>query len=391
MPVSPDGMSVSDAGIKRRLRESATDSCAVIAVRASGGEGSLLEAVVRAVAAANAAATQPGEALVHGNHVFGSGKDALFYLVSDGPIDDVRAWLAVVSRALERGGWRGKVLAPSNSSGPEASWRFRDNHIPWNATLGVTLPRRTNRTMLPGWPAGDGIARDVLEFARDWVGAAHGSKYLMHGASQIQLAETPPPDLMVSALKRSSHVTLTTLGRSPHIMRAVDLGWGGRVTFSVKGVDEHWRTSIAAARDALLRFGSAADCGWVAYGGDCVTGHEGRLNSARRDGLEYREWENNRHLWASYLPEVFGIQVVTKAHLDRATDLRDWKLTALGHERYLLEANDLEEWYSQPTPYTTARAFGHYYFGDMILTRDSIRADEHGWLRGDGPPPSTEL
>ena len=132
--------------------------------------------------------------------------------------------------------------------------------------------------------------------------------------------------------------------------------------------------------------GPAADCGWIAYGVDCIGGLEGRPSypSGGRRGLLQGEWNNNRHLWASYVPEVFGIQILTAAHLDRARDLRDWKISSFGNDRYLVEAADLEKWYSQPTPYISARGFAHHDFGDMILTETAICADPHGWLSGDG-------
>lgn len=391
MPDSVGEMIVSDAGIKRRFRERSTNSCSVVAVRATGGAGSLTAAVAQAVDDANYANTQPATAGVHGDYLFMSSKDVMFFLVADSPLDGVRDWLEVVRDSLERGGWRGKIFAPSDSWGPEVSWNFRDQHIAWNASIGFTLPRRTTKSV-GSWPVRDDVTGDVCSFAREWTAQVHGAKYFGHGASQIKVDQQPPADLLRAALKRSHQLHLTTLGQKPHVMRSASLSFGV-AEFSVKGVDEHWRTSISALREALVHFGPAADCGWIAYGLDCIHSLEGKPSypSGGRRGLLQGEWANNRHLWSSYVPEVFGMQILTAAHLDRANDLRGWKITGLGNDRYLVEAADLEKWYSQPTPYISARGFAHLDFGDMILTEQAIRADPHAWLSGDGARPPTDV
>ena len=80
-------------------------------------------------------------------------------------------------------------------------------------------------------------------------------------------------------------------------------------------------------------------------------------------------------LYAEWIPDPCGIQILTNAHLAKARDLTNWTLTELDADHWLVEAKDLAAWYATPIgpfdyhrPELIARARAD--FGDMILTHD---------------------
>lgn len=93
----------------------------------------------------------------------------------------------------------------------------------------------------------------------------------------------------------------------------------------------------------------------------------------------------NEPLLASMVPDAHGIQVLTKAHLDRAANLDDWSVKSLGHDRYLVEARDLQAWYAGLSPDDAARDKARADFGDMVITRELIEANFPWTSRTDLP------
>jgi hypothetical protein len=86
----------------------------------------------------------------------------------------------------------------------------------------------------------------------------------------------------------------------------------------------------------------------------------------------------NRPLLASMVPDANGIQILTRAHLERANDLSDWTVKHLAHGRYLVEAPDLNAWYANALPDPAVREKARADFGDMIMTPQLI-AENSPW------------
>lgn len=96
------------------------------------------------------------------------------------------------------------------------------------------------------------------------------------------------------------------------------------------------------------------------------------------DGIDGTAYVQRRDLWPQRVIDAHGLQVLTAGHLARAHDLSDWR-THKVEDRYLVEARDLDAWYTadEPDPQMLEKARAD--FGAMILTRaqlDAIRAAE---------------
>ena len=95
-------------------------------------------------------------------------------------------------------------------------------------------------------------------------------------------------------------------------------------------------------------------------------------------------WRLNRHLWDSYVPDAHPVQVLTRSHLDKATDLSRWQVRALAGDRYLVETHDLAPWLDPETPADEVLLPARADFGAMILTAEVIANDPYGWISGRG-------
>ncbi|WP_224274129.1 hypothetical protein [Nocardioides lacusdianchii] len=94
-------------------------------------------------------------------------------------------------------------------------------------------------------------------------------------------------------------------------------------------------------------------------------------------------WRRHPHLWSAYVPDAFGVQLVTGRHLAHAHDLSQWHVTEVAEDRWLVAARDLAAWFRPPEPSTVRsrqfpdpalRARAREDFGAMILTRETAAA-----------------
>ncbi len=95
-------------------------------------------------------------------------------------------------------------------------------------------------------------------------------------------------------------------------------------------------------------------------------------------------WNLNRHLWSSFVPDAFGIQLLTSEHLRRANDLTDWTVEEVAPDRWIVRSRDLAAWFRVPGgsalrhgrfPDQQVRAKARQDFGEMILTRAAAKAN----------------
>jgi hypothetical protein len=73
-----------------------------------------------------------------------------------------------------------------------------------------------------------------------------------------------------------------------------------------------------------------------------------------------------------YVPDAYGVQVVSSRHLERARDLSTWTIKDLGTDRFLLAAADLRPWLIPDVPPDDVLTRARADFGDMIATEDYL-------------------
>ncbi|HEY4377564.1 MAG TPA: hypothetical protein VGM93_10410, partial [Acidimicrobiales bacterium] len=150
--------------------------------------------------------------------------------------------------------------------------------------------------------------------------------------------------------------------------RYVALSVPADTELQVLGVSLEWRDSIDDLRSVARALADLADQIFIRPAFPLAAGW-GRLREVQRlPGLSSSDVYDNRHLLSGYVPDAHGIQVLRDAHLAKAHDLSRWNVTDLGHGRHLVEAPDLEPWYSQPLPDPETVVRAREDFGAMILT-----------------------
>ncbi len=151
-----------------------------------------------------------------------------------------------------------------------------------------------------------------------------------------------------------------------------------------------WRERLEEVRQLLRWRPPRSDYGYIRFAGG---------EGLREDGLSWPHVKEsaaryNRPLLSSFVPDAFGIQLLTDAHLARAHDLSGWDVTPLDGGRHLVVARDLERWFGHPgrpggsgnkynnpipdDPDLLAQARAD--FGSMILTPEIV-AEHNPWRK----------
>jgi hypothetical protein len=162
------------------------------------------------------------------------------------------------------------------------------------------------------------------------------------------------------------------------MLRGLDFDPPGDVYFT-SGPDEDWHQTYARHRDILTWTPTRTVHGYLRY--SKIGGPD---NGTSWPHIENARARYHRPLLARYVPDAFGLQLLTDAHLERAHDLSDWDITHLADGRHLVASKNLDGWFGgQPGNYGVMAddalvAKARADFGDMILTLEVIER-ENPW------------
>jgi hypothetical protein len=106
--------------------------------------------------------------------------------------------------------------------------------------------------------------------------------------------------------------------------------------------------------------------------------HLTHLGTDESEATTTSVWRRHPHLWSAYVPDVFGVQLLTGRHLAQAHDLSRWQVVEVGEDRWMVKARDLAEWFrpadpsavrSRQFPDPALRSRARDDFGSMVLSR----------------------
>jgi hypothetical protein len=149
--------------------------------------------------------------------------------------------------------------------------------------------------------------------------------------------------------------------------------------FQIVGGPQGWRQRMTDLREAMLAVAADTEQAFVRPTVRGASGVNDVDSALRLPGIGARDVRYNQHMLGRYLPDAHGIQLIRKAHLERADDLHAWDITDLGDDRYLVEARDLEPWYGEVLPDPEVLQQAREDFAGALLTPEAIAAE---------PPPS---
>jgi hypothetical protein len=293
----------------------------------------------------------------------------------------LRTWLGAFAHHLESLGKTGKVTAAPEAYFPD--W-FNRGDLPQELTAFVSyatndLTQLGDHERRAGWHVPAAFTEKVTDAGATWGRFSGADVYLSRNIHQIR---TKNPDVgrpLADGITKFGMAGVTYLRFEPRRMTSMYLSDQGQACYEVMDDTVSWQARLEQVAVAMAAFPGETDLAFLQYS-NAYTISWGGLQTGRPP-LPYvraSEVRFNRHLNSRYTPDAHGLQILTDAHLEKATDLSDWIIESLGGGKHFVQAKDLGRWYAniEPDPQTLAKARAD--FGKMILTPETLV---------DNPPP----
>jgi hypothetical protein len=295
-------------------------------------------------------------------------------------LDDVLEWLEELAST-----WPAKIVGGPRSQ----DWTAVTLTDPGLLTcLMLEVPDMTH---LPrdereiGWKVDEATTRYLAERGLAWTHVRRSQHLFWRGTWRLR---QPGLD-HATALAEGARVFDSSADMSATdtlVLREFELsGVGG--AFFVSGPEKDWRACFDRHRDVLTWTPPRTLYAYVRH--SKFVPRDSGASWPHFPAISEGHFRYHRPLLARYVPDAFGIQVLTDAHLERAHDLTDWDITPLANGRHLVAAKDVEGWFGTLAPrdwrvvgtvpplpdnrdlVEKARAD----FGEMILTPDTLERE----------------
>ena len=296
--------------------------------------------------------------------------------------DILKRWAIAIAAELEAQGATGRLTEVRPEHTP---YDPPDKHVDCT-TAGLVLPIHENVThkrddgsgALNRWPVDDDLTAQMVDEVLDFCLRGRGDVFFMHDMTQFRIDPAEARTLVTQAIAHSPPVSLTWLGMDAVVRRAV-LYSRGRAYFecrdeSVQGSQLAESLSrILVAHADRLEYGFVRQSWLPAYGWDNVV--DWRPPRLPRVDVTYsrvRIGDLPLHLEQTLVPDAYGIQLLSRAHLDRDPDLRDWHVDEVVPGRYLVAARQLDVWFGPEDPHETTLEKARREFGSLIIDEEDL-------------------
>lgn len=286
--------------------------------------------------------------------------------------DILKRWAIAVAAELEAQGASGRLTEVR----PEATPYDRPgNHVDCT-TAGLVLPMHENvahnRDDGSGsstrWPVDDDLTTQMVDEVLDFCLAGRGEVFFTHGMTQFRIDTADARTLLAQAIAQDPPVSLTWLGMDAVVRRAV-LYSRGRAFFewrdeSVQGsqLAEHL-SRILVAHAGRLEYGFVRQSWSPAVGWDDVVD----WCPPRLPRVPVTYSRRPLHLERTLVPDAYGIQLLSRAHLDRAPDLSNWQVEEVAPGRYLVTSTQLDAWFGPEGPNEATLRKARHEFESLIM------------------------
>ncbi len=391
---------VTASSIRRRLSENPAGVFLLITEQGhKGARPGLVEAIRTAVLAANVALVDPdgSEHTKAEPRAVVTPKGAVVNMHRVWDYPEAASWLEAFAQGLQDAGVAGKVTAaPIAWPNPDlqtilsqpALVAFLAYHVEipdhdpdWRGPLKWRADEATTKLIaqrLVEWNLPGSVGEDV-----DSIVDADMDVYVGVGNSSFKFDRPFPPHTFADLLPREPSCSITRAKRDLSAYTEAGAGPHAGVTYCLYDPTKSWQQRVDHARDALLADAPFLDVGFIRFN-PAGASNWSALNRVRPAFPHVDESiiSLNRLPLTRMVPDAHGIQILGAQHLERANDLSGWQVSTFDQHHYLVQAPDLEPWYSQTEPNPDVLEAARTDFGDMIMTKDSLAADPDGWVPG---------
>ncbi|WP_109508747.1 hypothetical protein [Nocardioides speluncae] len=253
---------------------------------------------------------------------------------------------------------------------------------------GMDLAARALDPESGNWHVPHAATDQIVRFAADWAQLPDARVFLTQQVFSFEAApDTEVATPLLNAVQSVSSASVTYVDEPHRHATRAWVGANSRGVFNVVGdpppnnsAADGWVRRVDALCEVVRAVPEHADLAVlrIAYPLASVWGDLGQFQPLP-DGETGSRLEDRADLFASYVPDAHGVQLLTGRHLERARNLSTWQITDLGRDRYLVEAPDLAPWYAQELPDPAVLAQARADFGDMILTVQTIKENPVTW------------
>jgi hypothetical protein len=278
--------------------------------------------------------------------------------------ESLLAWLAVVEREMAAADITGLIHATPASGKPR--W-LRDVRGP-RLTAFVAHDENFQTSPLEQVAA-------LCQAGADWTTETPGKTYVsVAGMSQIAPATGAwiGPHLARAVRAR----TIVTLMRAPsHIAPVAQVAYlsGGYVVYQAHHPSAPALTLLDRIREALLIGAGQMRLGFVAAVDDwAITWPDRKRALPALPTISADALRLNTPLWRQYVPDAHALQLLTDEHLRHVHDLSRWNVTQVAPGRHLVEATNLDDWFTPEGPSDSVIRQARADFGNAIIPADAL-------------------
>lgn len=290
-------------------------------------------------------------------------------------MEAVTAWLTAFARAVVAEGMTGAVHALPLVQLPQWLTRLREPRL--TAFVAFDRPFADSIGSHHRDPRQDPEERAVMEWfdrAAAWVVGFSGDVYVGNGGRNQLAGGCDIAWYLYRALHHGFIADVNALASTGDRAASAGFSRDGQALFQRYASSTTLVAQADHLRDAILgdvgrtRLAFVAVTSQGAYGG-----WESRADVLPAlPTIEPKHLRVNAPLWASFVPDVHGMQLLTQEHLDKAADLSAWTVTPAGPGRYLVEAPHLAEWFKADGPAEATLAQARADFGQMIVPSEAF-------------------
>lgn len=110
-------------------------------------------------------------------------------------------------------------------------------------------------------------------------------------------------------------------------VRSVQFGDNDQADFQILDESAGWREQVDDILEAMVHDAANMVIAIIRRNNDWVLSWGSNLQNTlpRLPLVSHTRWRDHRELWDSYTPDVFGVQILTRAYLVKTNDLSAWK------------------------------------------------------------------